>query len=162
MQNQRLTMVNHNHLMRKLYHMGVQDDLWTILDNLHCNATSSVKLGGRKSETFNVNLGVRQGGILSTDLYKVHINSLLQRLQMSTIGGTIGSVGCCAPTCADDIALLSNNPDELQILINMAVQYSVMERYQLQPTKSHALIVNPTSRSKNNTDYEWRMKTKYE
>ena len=78
--------VNHDHLMRKLYHMGVENELWKVINNLHRNAPSSIKWGGHNSETFPINLGVRQGGILSADLYKVHINTLLQKLQNIHIG----------------------------------------------------------------------------
>ena len=45
-------------------------------------------------------------------------------------------MSCCAPTCADDLAILSNCPYETQILINMAFDYSSREAYLLQPAKS--------------------------
>ena len=37
-------------------------------------------------------MGVRQGGILSTDLYKLYINPLLDRLQDVGIGLKIGNI----------------------------------------------------------------------
>ena len=45
-------------------------------------------------------------------------------------------MSCCAPTCADDLAILSNYPYETQMLINMAFDYSSREAYLLQPAKS--------------------------
>jgi hypothetical protein len=57
------------------------------------------------------------------------------------LGGHIGDINCCAPTCADDVALVSNNPLELQMLIDIVVNYSKREGYTLQPTKSVILPV---------------------
>jgi hypothetical protein len=36
--------------------------------------------------------------------------------------------------CADDIALIGEEQDQTQILINMAYDYAYMEDYELQPT----------------------------
>ena len=35
--------VVHNHMMRRLYHMGIQDIYWSLIQNLHSNPTTSVK-----------------------------------------------------------------------------------------------------------------------
>ncbi|CAC5413868.1 unnamed protein product [Mytilus coruscus] len=58
-------------------------------------------------------------------------------------GGRVGSVNCCAPKCADDIALVSNNPLELQTLIDITVDFSKREGYLLlQPTNSVVILVD--------------------
>jgi hypothetical protein len=74
---------------------------------------------GDISESFPIKQGVRQGGVLSTFLYKVYNNALLQDLQNQKLGFIIGRtyVGC--PTCADDIALLYNNHLDLFPLIHV-------------------------------------------
>ena len=75
-----------------------------------------MKWDGNISEPFNVNQGVRQGEILSTDLYKLYINRLLDRLETSGLGLIIGNISVSNTTCADDIALISEIPDEAQTL----------------------------------------------
>jgi hypothetical protein len=50
-------------------------------------------------------MGDRQGGILSTDLYKLYINPLLDRLQDVGIGLKIGNINVNNTGCADNIAL---------------------------------------------------------
>ena len=52
--------------------------------------------------------GVRQGGILSTELYKVYLDGCLRRLAEVKGGFRIGEICCAAPTCADDVADISN------------------------------------------------------
>ncbi|MES9884980.1 MAG: reverse transcriptase family protein [Sedimenticola sp.] len=150
--------VSHDSLMRKLFHIGVEGSPWTVINSIHNNAKTSVKWDGLKSQPYVCEQGVRQGGILSTDLYKVYVNGLLDRLNQNHDGAKIGEINCVAPTCADDVALLSSNPETLQSLINTAVDYSKMERYILQPTKSVILPINTTSRkAKCIYDYPWTL-----
>jgi hypothetical protein len=55
-------------------------------------------------------------GILSTDLYKLYINPLLYRLQDVGIGLKIGNINVNNTGCADDIALLSTQLSDAQIM----------------------------------------------
>jgi hypothetical protein len=56
--------VVHSHL----YHAGIQDKTWTIIKSLHHHAESSIKWAGSTSDCFKVDMGCRQGGILSTNV----------------------------------------------------------------------------------------------
>ena len=118
---------------------------------------SSVKWADQRSEPFEVNQGVRQDGILSTDLYQLHINPLLKRLEVTNIGLGIGNTSTNSTACANDVALLSENQVHTQILINMAYDYAYMEGYELQPTKSVALNIKakPNKRSLNMGNLNW-------
>jgi hypothetical protein len=66
-------------------------------------------------------------GSLSADLYKVYVNLLLDILSNSGLGGKIGNINCCAPTCADDVALIANNPFDTQTMVDIAVDFSKRE-----------------------------------
>ena len=129
-------------MLRRVYQAGIDDKHWVLIKSLHENAVSSVKWADQRSE-------VRQGGILSTDLYKLYINPLLKRLEATNIGLRIGNISINRTACVDDVALLSENPVHTQILINMAYDYAYMEGYELQPTKSVALNIKakPNKRS---------------
>ena len=87
--------------------------------------------------------GVRQGGVLSTFLCKIYNNTLLKDLQKHNLGFSIGNtyVGC--PTCADDIALLSDDSNELQCMISLN-RHSMQARVSIHPTKTKAVILNKT------------------
>ena len=90
------------------------------------------------------------GGILSTDLFKVHGNTLLDRIQETGKGCYIGEICCAAPTCADDMLVLTDAEYAMQFLLNIAVDNSIMEKYLLQPVKSVLLyILNITTRRAN-------------
>jgi hypothetical protein len=64
-------------LIRKLFLLGVQPSTWKI-DEPHQNTKTCVKWKEQTSETFSSHQGVKQGGLLSAELYKLYIEDLLK------------------------------------------------------------------------------------
>jgi hypothetical protein len=60
---------------------------------------------------------VKQGGLLSAELYKLYIEDLLKSYEISKIGCRIGTITINAVACADDIALVSDNPHTSLIMM---------------------------------------------
>jgi hypothetical protein len=60
-------------------------------------------------------------------------------LQDVGIGLKIGNINVNNTGCADDIALLSTQLSDAQIMVNMALDFANLEGYELQPTKSVAI-----------------------
>ena len=92
---------------------------------------------------------------MSADLYKIYISNLLNQIENSGIGANICNFNCAAPTCADDVAILCDSPQDLQIIINMAYNYSCTQRYKLQPTKSVILPIYPDRKKKREESFVW-------
>jgi len=143
--------VDHHHLLRRLYHLGINDNHWNLIQSFHKEGTAAVKWNNQISNHFRIEQGVRQGGILSTDLYKTYVNPLLRRLQAAPYGVKIGPITCAASACADDICLAAEGADETQQLLSMSTDFANMERYILQPAKSVHIGVNKGSRSQHNS-----------
>ncbi len=135
--------VNVKSLMRRMYQYGVRGHLWSMVDELHRDPTTRVKWAGGVSDSFPVDKGVRQGGILSTLEYKQYINPLLDSLTKSGLGAKIGPYPVPAPTCADDVTLVADSPLDLQTMLNIAYKFSVDEKYQLQPAKCKVVLYPP-------------------
>ena len=95
--------------------------MWTIINSLHQDARSAVKWQGEISKQFRVEQGVRQGGILSTDFYKVYNDGLLDRLTIAKNATRIAPVICVAPACADDTVVAADCPEVLQSLLDISV-----------------------------------------
>jgi hypothetical protein len=57
-----------------------------LLNSLYSNASTCVKWNGNISELFTIEQGVRQGGAISADLYKVYVNPLLDILSRTGLG----------------------------------------------------------------------------
>jgi hypothetical protein len=84
---------------RRLFQARLDDNHWTIIQSMHEGASSAIKWNGKISDQFKVLQGGRQGGILSTDLYKLYVNPLLDKLTSSNIGLKIGNVVCNTSAC---------------------------------------------------------------
>ena len=90
------------------------------------------KLNGKTSYQNNLKSNKESSRVvfLSVDLYKIYINQLLDLMQESNLGAKISNINCCAPTCADDIALAGSNPLDIQVLVNIASDYyTVLEKH---------------------------------
>ncbi|VDI62868.1 Hypothetical predicted protein [Mytilus galloprovincialis] len=101
--------VKHIILMDKLLDKNIPPDLLQLIKGLYTDLESKVKRMGDISDSFNIKQGVRQGGILFTHLYKLYVRYLLEELKSNSIGFHLGNIYIGAPTCADDIALLSSD-----------------------------------------------------
>ena len=78
--------VIHTSLMRKLFHIGTERQCWNLIDNLYSDVETLVMWGGQLSDSFEIRQGVRQGGILSTNMNKAYNNKLLDRLESAMLG----------------------------------------------------------------------------
>ncbi|MCG8046395.1 MAG: reverse transcriptase domain-containing protein, partial [Candidatus Thiodiazotropha endolucinida] len=146
--------VIHSNLMRRLYNVGVEPNEWLTINSLHHNSLTAVKWKGELSSTFVNCQGVRQGGVLSADLYKLYNNPLLDRIKSLGIGARIGDIDIQAPTCADDLTVLSNNPYDLQLLFNVCKDFSNMEGYVLHDLKSVVLKMNSIRQYPSNEEWD--------
>lgn len=135
----------HMSMMRRLFYTGIDGNDWTVINNMYQNLNSKVKWDGIVSRSFMEQQGVRQGGILSPELYKVFINPLLNHYRENGIGFKIGSIHIGSPTCADDIVLLSKSHQELQIMLSAQEHFAKEERYIISEAKTKAMIFNKKS-----------------
>ena len=62
--------------------------------------------------------------MLSTDLYKCYVNPLLNSLQESGMGSSVGDIRCAASACADDICICATSAAEAQALLNTSAEFA--------------------------------------
>ena len=91
--------------MRKLYHNGVGG--LNCINSLHQESLASEKWQGQLSESYVNEEGIRQGGVLSTDLFKVYDNGLQDKVQESGRGAKIGKIGIEASASVPTIQHIS-------------------------------------------------------
>ena len=124
-----LNEVHHAILLDKLVQSNIHDNLG------ECLRTYIVIFHqDGLSDSFPIYQGVEQGRILSTGFYKVYIEELLRVLKSKRPGLHIVTVYIGCLTCANDIALLALSPDELQLMLYEALNYSKKNRYLIYPT----------------------------
>ena len=84
-------------------------------------------------------IGVEQGGINSSDLYKIYNNRQLKDAQESGLGVDLDSCTVAAVGQADDVLLASNDVYELQLLCRLTQTYCDQNNVILEPAKTQLL-----------------------
>ena len=141
--------------MRRLYHTGINDSHWTLIDDMHQNATSIVKWAGKQSEPFEVCQGVKQGEFLVPTCTKFIKTRRWSGYETQEQVSRLGTFFCGANACADDLTVASEDPDDGQVMLSESQDFSSLERFNYQPVKSVSVTVNPTNtRSCIETDFE--------
>ena len=135
-------MVHHSILLDKLFDKDINGTTWLVVKELYQDISSKVKWVGGLSDSFPINQGVRQGAILSTTLYKIYIDELLNILKSKRLGLRIGTIYKGSPTCADDVALLASSVEELQLMLQEAVNFARKNRYKIHPTKTCIVVLS--------------------
>jgi hypothetical protein len=146
----------HDSLMRKLHLLGVENN-WLLRRTMLDNLSIRVRVGDSLSRPVKLSQGVGQGRPWSTHDYKVMINDLLNTVIKSGLGTKIGPYTLAAPTCADDMLVVTNDEDELQLLLDIVLEYSRDERYIIHPTKSMILIYDKDKPSDTEPAYSWTL-----
>ena len=83
--------------------------------------------------------GFEQGGVNSSDFYKLYNNEQLKSAQESELGVEIGSGVVSAIGQADDVLLVSGSLHSLQLLVYLTEEYCSKFRVQLEPSKTKLL-----------------------
>ena len=96
----------------------------------------TVRWGACISDSFNVTNGVRQGGILSPQLFNIYIDGLSDSLNKSSIGGSIGGKRINHMLYADDLCIVSLSSAGLQQLLSICDQYCAMHSVTFNVKKS--------------------------
>ena len=111
--------------------------------------TTKVKWLGSFSESFALRQGVRQGGVLSTHLYKIFVEDQLLELEEKALGLMLGSIYVGATAVADDVIYLSSTPEMLQLMLGVGHRYSQQHHYKIHPTKTKIGVSRLTGTDRN-------------
>ena len=85
--------------------------------------TGCVKLGGKKSSSFRITNGTRQGSVLSPALFSVYLDDLILKLRQLGLGCHVGGwwMGACG--YADDLIMLAPVRSVLQKMVSVCQEY---------------------------------------
>ena len=92
-----------------------------------------VRTNGGKSDEFDINQGVKQGGVLSLALFNFFINDLIEECLNSGLGAMIGDLNVCIVAYYDDIILLSPTKAHMDRLLSICDNYSKKWRMSFNP-----------------------------
>ena len=126
-------------LCGELYKSGVAGSAILFMDNRLESRLTVYEWDGQKMGPAKDGTGFEQGGINSSDYYKVYNNEQLVTAQSSELGVDVGSAVISAVGQADDVLLLSNDIYSLKLLVKLTEDYCKKYRVKLEPKKTKLL-----------------------
>jgi len=127
-------------LWLELLKKGVQGKMWRVIKNMYKVVESCVRIGpNAKTDWFGLEVGLRQGCILSPTLFLIFINGLAERLK--EVGGArYRDIKVSLLLFADDIVLMAESKRELQVMLNVVDEYSKLFRFRFNKDKCSVMI----------------------
>ena len=152
---------DHSVILTKLYDKGITGRLWRNIDGLYQHMQSHVLHPHIPDyDYFDIEVGVREGSVLSPILFLVAIDDMREYLMKHPFyppraqrvpGGTnakgrapgvwVGNTYLGLLQYVDDAVLLATSPQELQHMIKVIAQYCFENRLTLNPKKGKTEIV---------------------
>ena len=105
----------------KLLNGGSKIDgkMYRIIRTLYSYTESCVNVNGYLTSWFRTLQGVKQGDNLSPTLFSIFINDLAISLKNLNLGVKFGELTIPILMYADDVAIISDNKDQLQTMLNL-------------------------------------------
>ena len=111
-------------LFSKLIERGLPPIVDRVLIFVYEEQTGWVKLAGKRSSSFKITNGTRQGSVISPLLFSVYLDDLLKELRKLQLGCHIGGYWLGACGYADDLILMAPSRDVLQRMIQVCEVYA--------------------------------------
>ena len=116
--------VNRSLLWHKLEALGVQGKMLNSLKSLYEHVQCTIRINGEYSEWFNVKTGLKQGCILSPQLFNIFANDLTHAIRVLNCGLQFADENSVSILLyAHDIVLLSDNEAKMQTMLDCLDQW---------------------------------------
>ena len=126
-------------LVRNMYNAGTDDQRLLYLDQRLANRQTYVDFDQQLMGPIHDERGLEQGGVASSDKYKLYNNEQAKTAQQSGLGVSVLGFNISCITLADDGVLLSNSIHYLKNLLFLTEQYCGKYKVELVPDKTKLL-----------------------
>ena len=133
-------MVWHDALLLKLSKIGIGGNFIKVIMDLYSGISSCVKIENKRTEYFSCLKGVRQGDGLSSTLYNLFINDIVDVMHMEDSDPfKIGNTSIGLLLYADDVVILSSSKNGLQKSLDKLGAYTKKWKLPINTSKSKIL-----------------------
>ena len=115
--------VDRDKLWGCLEQLGVNGKFLDFLQSLYQGTSCQVRVGDMQSRVFEVNIGLRQGCVLSPVLFSLYINGLLKELKEASCGVECGGAVIPGLLFADDTSLFASDGPGIKNSLDVLVRW---------------------------------------
>ena len=131
--------INRSLLWSKLEDLGIGGKILHVIREMYRNTEYCVRVNGLDTDWFQVTTGLKQGCMLSPLLFNLFINNLVENIKSLNIGIDIGEEKVSLLLYADDLVLLSENENDMQILLDTLSAWCRDNKLQVNENKSNII-----------------------
>jgi len=152
--------VKHAELLKMLRNINIDLKDLRVIRNLYQQQKAAVRLSGETTDWFKIERGVRQGCVMSPDLFNLYSETILRTLQDVDEGVIINGHKINNMRYADDTVLLASSERGLQLLLDKTNEASEQLGLSINTKKTKCMVVSkrdqpPTCHLKcNNNDID--------
>ena len=151
--------VLHTAIQNKLLKLDVYGLFYNIIKDMYLQSSLCVKVNDKLTNTFKSLVGVRQGDVLSPNLFKIFINDLPSYLSSSPDPIYLNNKRLDCLIYADDVILLSSSATGLQAKLDVLQVFCEEWCLSLNIDKTKVVIFNKAGRLINSQSYNIFNKT---
>lgn len=141
--------VNRNKLLNLLSNnINVGTNMHHAIASLYRNTTARIQLNGYFTDPFDILSGVKQGDTLSTTLFAIYINTLATDIKKLNKGIDIDGQNVSLLLYADDIAIIAENEENLQTVLNCLNDWCKSWKMNINETKTKIIHFRKASKDK--------------
>lgn len=118
-------------LWYKLRQLGIGGRFYQALRSIYNKTRYRVRVNGFNTDWFDVECGLKQGCLLSPALFNLYINDLVAEIKSLHMGVRLDNDLLCILLYADDVALLAENEEDLQRMLDVLQSHAWCSRWQL-------------------------------
>lgn len=133
--------VRHADLMEMLENINIDDRDRKLIKDLYWSQKASVRVDGEETDCQRIKRGVRQGCVLSPDLFALKGEVILRELQDHE-GVNVGGRNLNNLRYADDTVLLADSERKLQQLMDKVVEESAKKGLNVNISKTKTMVIS--------------------
>lgn len=138
--------VLHEAIYIKLLQIGIGGSFYNILKDMYNKSKLCVKVGNILTDVFTSKIGVRQGDILSPNLFKIFINDLPNYFDDTPDPINLNNQKINCLLYADDVVIMSSSHEGLQCKLNKLQSFCDDWGIDVNLSKTKAMIFNKTGK----------------
>ena len=133
--------LRHEEIMSILDSLNIYGKDLRIVRNIYWEQTAAMRIGNDLSAFQDIKRGVRQGCVLSPDLFSIYSEIIMRALE-GMPGIKVGGYNMNNIRYADDTVLIADNEKELQEMLDTVVRESEKKGLSLNKKKTEVMVIS--------------------